>query len=217
MKMMVFQGYLKEMYPDGICVDAKSAREAISFLEFHPGFEVDTGIRHRVYLPKFPTNDSLEQPTDEEVIEIIPMPEAFEGGGGKGGILQVIIGAVIVVVGIYLRNPQIVQFGALMMLGGILQMLMPAPPKNGATSDADKSSYLPANRNTVKIGTPIALGFGKRKIYPHLLSFNVTATNLNAPSLTDDVPGEGTTGQGVGTLPTLPPQYGNTWNGYDPI
>ena len=56
-----------------------------------------------------------------------------------------------------------------MVLGGVLQMLVPSP-EDGETT---KSKYLAANGNTVAIDTPISLIYGTRRFGGHILSFDV--------------------------------------------
>ena len=75
-----------------------------------------------------------------------------------------------------------------MILGGIMEMLMPVPKATSALSE-DKSKYLPANKNTVKVGTPIPLLFGRGRMYGHFLSFDIDSTNhpsITTGEITDD-------------------------------
>ena len=185
-KLIVFEGYLEERYPEGIRIEAGSAAEAISALENFPGFEID-GPKHYVSLPDFQSYDSLYLSTELEVIKVVPV---LEGGGGKPGIMQVIIGAVIVGAAILTGNPfiangaltltgQVATAGLMMALGGVMQMLMPQPHVGGTDPS---SHYIPANKNKVAVGTPIPMLFGTRRIWGHILGYNVTATNLGAPS-----------------------------------
>lgn len=59
-----------------------------------------------------------------------------------------------------------------MILGGVLALLMSAPKATSVVAE-EKSKYIPANKNTVKTGTPIPILYGRRKVYGHFLSFDV--------------------------------------------
>lgn len=64
--------------------------------------------------------------------------------------------------------------GAMMVLGGIVQMLTPVPE----TDSTEGSLYLGAGVNTVRIGTRIPILYGTRKIGGHYLSFDVDAKDI---------------------------------------
>ena len=200
MKTIVFDGYLHKLYPDGIQVDAKSAAEAIGLLENFPGFRREDNMRHYLTMEDCPCEASFYATTDKKILKTSCMKEApdtglvFEGaGGGKAtGWLYVVVGAVVMVFAMQIGGAewgaQIMMAGLGMVMGGIMQLMMPQPPK--VTNEADsKSNYLAANKNTVAIGTPIPLLLGRHKVFGHLLSFNVTASNLNVPLNVSNTPG----------------------------
>jgi predicted phage tail protein len=186
MMILIFHGYLKELFPKGTLeVEATSAAEAIAALEGHPGFIRGEGLMHRVTLPGFQSRDAIYSRTNQSEIHIVP---ALEGEGGKGGLAQIIIGAVMIVAAIYSGGTSTALWtafessmamgGAMMMLGGVMQMLMPQPSINDGSQP--RSNYLPANGNTIAIGTPIPLLIGKRRVYGQFLSFNIDAVNQSA-------------------------------------
>ena len=91
-------------------------------------------------------------------------------GGKKGGALQTILGAVLVVVGVVVNaytggtagNP-FISMGTAMIIGGVVQMLTPLP-KPGSPDEADKnkpSTYFNGPVNTVQQGQPVPVGYGK--------------------------------------------------------
>lgn len=182
MKRIVFSGYLRDLYPDGIEVEAETAAEAVSALALWPGFRPADNVRHSVVMPQFGSKDALYARTDEPVLLVVPMQVL---SGGKGGLFQVIIGAVLIAVGFILGpgtpwGAGLIKVGASLMIGGVIQMLMPQP-EIGSTSQEEKSAYLPAGRNTTKVGTRIPLLFGRRRVWGHFLSVNVTASNKPKP------------------------------------
>jgi len=175
--LLIFHGYLKGLFPGGqLEVGATSAAEAISALDGRPGFRREDGDIHQVVLPGFGSHDALQAQTDVKEIHVLP---ALEGEGGNGGFLQVVIGAVLIVVGTVLTGmgnplgPWMVKAGWMMVAGGVLQMLMPQPTIS--KDETLRSNYLPANKNTIAIGTPIPLLVGRRKVYGQFLSFDIDA------------------------------------------
>lgn len=182
MKLVRFHGHLKDLYPEGIRVEGDSAAECIAGLQLHPGFRHDDGVIHQVFLPDFQSRDAIYDKTSREIIEMHPV---LEGGGGKNGsIIQIIIGVVLIATGygapagagmLGMSGGTMMMAGALMVLGGVTALLMPQPKLDTKGTENNRSNYLSANKNTVKIGTRIPLIFGKRRWYGHYLSFNVSA------------------------------------------
>jgi hypothetical protein len=118
--------------------------------------------------------------TDMEEIHVHPRRG---GGGGKGGLLQIIIGITLIALAIInpaflatlgMTNGMLYLTGGMMILGGLVQMLMPVPE----TDSTEGSLYLGAGVNTVKIGTRIPILYGTRKIGGHYLSFDVDAKDI---------------------------------------
>lgn len=198
-RKIVFTGTPAQMYPQGVSVQANTPAEALSALEQFPGFLSEDGQPvFSVRLPDFPSYSALHHPTDKETLIV---EEVLEGAGGRGGVLQIVIGAVLVVAAIATGNPflaqtgltltgQVAVAGAMMIAGGVLQMLMPQPQLSVNSNDP-RSNYLPANKNTTAVGTPVPLLFGQRRVWPHILSYNVTATNLQNPATATPSPGVG--------------------------
>jgi predicted phage tail protein len=184
MKTIFLHGSLNELHPEPIKVHAETAAEAVSFLKQLEGFDVENPRPIRVR--GIDCRDAIYDKTlcpDE--LHIYP---ALAGAGGNGGMLQVIIGAVLFIVGIVVgvltswtgfggaAGFSLAMSGAMMMLGGILMMLAPTPKTD---NDTRQSLYIPSNQNTVKIGTRIKLIYGRVRTYGHFLSFNVDAKKLD--------------------------------------
>jgi predicted phage tail protein len=113
---------------------------------------------------------------DMEEVHIFP---AFVGGK-KGGIGQIIIGTLLIVAAVVLAfvpggqllSSLLFKAGALVLLGGVLQ-LMNQPKRDGTNNT--KNHYLSTSKNTVAIGTRIPILYGQRKIGGHWLAFNINA------------------------------------------
>ncbi len=125
--------------------------------------------------------DDLCFPVTGEVIRIIPVVI----GSKKAGLLQTVLGAVLVVVGVavgYLSGGTLsavgygaAKLGAAMMLGGVVQMLSPQPSGLASKQSADnRASYAFGGvTNTAAQGYPVPLGYGKRRIGGAIISAGI--------------------------------------------
>lgn len=153
-----------------------------------PGFEKfmntskQRGLTYAVFRGKRNISEAdLLFPTSGEVIRIMPVVI----GSKRAGILQTILGAVIVVasaIGAYFApgNPISAfgfKVGAAMMLGGVAQMLSPQSMGLASKQDADnQASYAFGGvTNTASQGYPVPLLYGKRRIGGAVISAGVYA------------------------------------------
>lgn len=125
--------------------------------------------------------DDLGYPVTGDTIRIVPIII----GSKKAGMLQTIIGAVLVVVGTiaYAYGGALVaKVGASMIgagiaatAGGIVQMLSPQPAGLASKQDPDnRASYAFGSvTNTTAQGYPVPLGYGKRRIGGAVLSAGI--------------------------------------------
>ncbi|MDR3436442.1 hypothetical protein [Telmatospirillum sp.] len=181
MKRKIFlHGKLRNLAPDGLEFDAATVEEAISALclqtkAFNP---LPGKPRHELEVLGFDTDASLMAPLNDNVKELHLVPSLR--GGKAGGVLQIIVGAVMVVVGVALSwctggaSLALVMSGAMMIAEGLIALLSAAPKKN----DPDASKYIGAPQNTTAIGTPIPILYGRRLVYGQMLSMNVQANDV---------------------------------------
>ncbi|QDE42709.1 tail assembly protein [Citrobacter sp. CF971] len=125
--------------------------------------------------------DDLCFPVTGEVIRIIPVVI----GSKKAGLLQTVLGAVLVVVGVavgYLSGGTLsavgygaAKLGAAMMLGGVVQMLSPQPAGLASKQDAEnRASYAFGGvTNTAAQGNPVPLLYGRRRIGGAIISAGI--------------------------------------------
>ena len=125
--------------------------------------------------------DDLCFPVTGEVIRIIPVVI----GSKKAGLLQTVLGAVLVVVGVavgYLSGGTLsavgygaAKLGAAMMLGGVVQMLSPQPSGLASKQSADnQASYAFGGiTNTAAQGYPVSLLYGRRRIGGAIISAGI--------------------------------------------
>ena len=130
------------------------------------------------------SEDDLNYPVKEEVIRIVPIVI----GSKKAGVLQTILGAVLVVVGaIGMFTPwgqalggatwgsYAMQAGVGLMAGGIIQMLSPQAAGLASKQDAaNRASYAFGGvTNTAAQGYPVPLLYGKRRIGGAIISAGI--------------------------------------------
>ena len=201
MKTIVFKGYLEKLYPDGIQVEGESAAECLSALRGFPGFRPEDEVTHTVILPEFGSRDAIYARTANPNIVVVP---TIAGAGGKLGSLALIaIGSVLIATGwgaglgvdilgtTILSAQALTTVGVMLVLNGVVQLLMPAPEVQKSDLNEEKSNYIAANKNTVSIGTRIPLLFGRRRVWGHFLSFNITAGSRVKPEATVVPPDNG--------------------------
>lgn len=155
-------------------IQADTAWEAIEGLSLQlPQLKPDpfTG-RKTVQVVGFPTIESLRTPLDVAELHVMPSLEFAK----KGGLIKVIVGALLIVGAAFMGGtfwPAIVAaLGTSFLAAGLSQLLAPQPKLNGNDNEV-RSRYLGAAPMTARIGTPIQLGYGRRRIGVHLLSVNI--------------------------------------------
>lgn len=154
-----------------------------------PGFEqyMQTahlrGLRFAVFRGKKNIGqDELKHNSGEEDIRIAPVIS----GSKRGGVLQTILGAVLVV-GALALGPvgigaiagstamSIGLMGGSMMIGGVVQMLSPQPGGLASRQDPDNApSYAFGGPvNTTAMGNPVGLLYGEREIGGAIVSAGI--------------------------------------------
>lgn len=109
----------------------------------------------------------LDMNTSAKVIKVVPKVK----GAGGNGILQTILGAVMVVVGgvaMYFGQPwgaNLVGAGIGMMVGGIAMMLMPKIDNQDQNQDGNKANKgFGSAVTTVAQGNPVPVLYGQREV-----------------------------------------------------
>lgn len=128
------------------------------------------------------TEDDLDFPSCGRTIRIVPVIM----GSKRAGVLQTILGAVLVVVGVLgstigqawgggVWGPAAWKIGAAMMVGGVAQMLSPQPSGLASKQSADnRASYAFGGvTNTTAQGNPVPLCYGKRRIGGAIISAGI--------------------------------------------
>lgn len=183
---------IKKQYPNidpkNIPCKVRSAGEAVRAMESQfPGFKAM--IRRKGYYKVVRGQDLMDETKSinekeinmrfaEDTWHIMPVAA---GAGKGGGLLNIILGAILVVTGVVMLYfpatqgfaPSVIMAGAGMMLGGIVQMLTPVPelPKS---SREDTPSYLfNGALNVNQPGHTIPVAYGETFIGSIVASFGV--------------------------------------------
>lgn len=140
----------------------------------------DKGIAYAVFAGKRNlSKDELELPPGRGEIRIAPILV----GSKRGGILQTIVGAVLVVVGAVVSyfggglGAPLMKFGAVMMLGGVIQMLSPQPSGLSARDSPENGASYNFNGpvNTSAQGNPVPLLYGELEVGSAVISGGIFA------------------------------------------
>ena len=192
---LILHGRLRKLAPEGLWVDVATAAEAILAMSHALAKDLmPTPARPRqtVCIPGYEVDQDFYTLLPPEVTELHIVPVMM--GGKGGGILQMVVGAVLIVVGVIVGiwagwtgvggtvAYGLISMGIGMMLGGVLAMLSPGPkPFDTPKIDMEgrtASLYAGRPRNTTKIGTRIPICYGRYRLYGHILSSDIQATEV---------------------------------------
>lgn len=163
----------------------RDTREAIRALNATlPGFEKylnsskSRGLTYALYVGERNIGEQdLSFPNIGRDIRIVPVVI----GSKKAGLVQTILGAVLVIASIWMPGLSIAasnlmfSAGAAMTLGGVAQMLSPQPAGLSSKQDAaNQASYAFGGvTNTAAQGYPVPLLYGKRRIGGAIISAGI--------------------------------------------
>lgn len=192
---VIFHGVLKKLCPDEYKVEAETAAEAIRGVtnQLRKKLVRKDGTMFQVVCKQCLTRFAFFShiPESEETFELDLYPAFIPSGGGNGNVVNMIVGAVLIVIGTLLlifgpekiSGVKVATIGWSLITAGTIQFLTGAiglllTKKQDVSSDTTESSRtFGANTNTTKIGTRIPIGYGKYKIYGHYLSVNTQAVD----------------------------------------
>lgn len=155
-------------------------REAVKAIDAnHPGFARALanahaqGLEYAVFRNRRNIGEQELEMGGAREIRIVPVLR----GSKRGGVLQTVLGAVLVVVGAMFAQTWAVQIGAGLMLGGVTQMMSPQP-KGLSTSAGPENmpSYaFGSARNTTASGNPVPFCAGDRRWGGAIISAGIYA------------------------------------------
>lgn len=106
-------------------------------------------------------------------------------GSKRGGILQTIVGVVMIVAGIFLLatpfGAPLIAAGIGMVAGGVVQMLSPQPKglKTSAAPENQPSYAFGSAKNTTASGNPVPMCYGRRRWGGAIISAGIYAEDAS--------------------------------------
>lgn len=192
LKTIKLYGVLAKKFGKQFKLDVANTREAVRALSVQiPGFENfmlhahEHGLTFAVFQDKHNISEKeLDMGTEASVIKIVPK---VIGAGGDNGVLQTVLGAVMVVVGVILMytpaaafGPSLIAGGIGMMVGGVAQMLMPKIDNTqDQNQDGNKANFgFGGAVTTVAQGNPVPVLRGRREIGGFIVSAGQYAEDI---------------------------------------
>lgn len=183
MKTIILLGELGRQFGRRHRLDVHSAAEAIralcaNFADFSRfvASSHERNVGYRVLTDRTPTQevDQLRHPVSH-TIHIVPVV-----AGAGGGVGQILAGAALIAVGVVTGNPYVINVGVAVALGGVAQMLAPAPrAKTPAERPENAPSYIfDGPVNTTAQGHPVPVGYGRMIIGSAVISAGIVAEEL---------------------------------------
>lgn len=177
LKTIKLYGVLGKKFGREFHLAVESTREAVKALSVQvPGFEQfmltahEQGLAFAVFQDdENISEDQIDFETGAKVIKIVPKVI----GAGGNGVLQTILGAVMVVVGVvmlYIPGAQpfaasVIGAGIGMMIGGIAQMMMPKMDEGDQNQDGNRANKgFGGAVTTIAQGNPVPILYGQREV-----------------------------------------------------
>ena len=177
LKTIKLYGILAKKFGKEFHLAVDNTREAMRALSVQvQGFEHfmlhahEQGLEFAVFQDEQNIGETeLDMSTSAKVIKVVPKVK----GAGGNGVLQTIIGAVLVVVGVVLMfvpggqafAPSVIGAGIGMMIGGIAMMLMPKIENQDKNQDGNKANKgFGSAVTTVAQGNPVPVLYGQREV-----------------------------------------------------
>ncbi|EOZ7955925.1 tail assembly protein [Enterobacter asburiae] len=186
MRTIRLYGILGSTFGREFKLSVASPKEAVRALcVIVPGFErflntsKQRGLTYAVFSGKRNLNDD-ELSMDQSTADIRIAPVIL--GSKRGGVFQTILGVALVAVGAVASyfgggavGVPLMQFGAAMALGGVVQMLSPQTTGLASKQSADnRASYAFGGvTNTTAQGNPVPLLYGRRRIGGAIISAGI--------------------------------------------
>lgn len=182
MKTIILHGILAKKFGKSFNLAVGSTKEAMRALCVQlTGFEAfmmnahKQGLRFAVFHDKHNVGENeLDMSHTAKIIRVVPVVE----GSKKEGVLETVIGAVLVVAGIVATGMGFAPAGAALigagvglMVGGISQMLMPKVDAQDRNQDGNKANKgFGGAVTTIAQGNPVPILYGEREIGGFIMS-----------------------------------------------
>ena len=182
LRQIELHGVLADKFGKSFMLAVSTPREACEALGYQiPGFKQFMMTAHQSGLFFAVFNDDsnigeheLEMQTGASVIRIVP--QIVGSGGDTMGWLQVVAGAALIGVGLFVPGaaafaPALIGAGSGMLIGGVASLLMPVPNLDTQDPDGNKPSYAFGSAvTTVAQGNPVPVLYGHRYVGGFVIS-----------------------------------------------
>lgn len=184
-------------------LDTGSTKEAFSALKNTlQGFadfinqQAKFGLRYAIFRNGENVGESEFQLSGTRELRIVPVIE----GSKRGGVLQTIVGAVLIVAGVVVNywtggtgGNFLISAGVAMVAGGVVQMLSPQMKglRSREASENAPSYAFGGPVNTTAAGNIVGMLYGKRRIGGAIISAGIYAEDIGIPSGAPIPPGSG--------------------------
>ena len=132
--------------------------------------------------------EELRTPVGNDEIRFVPILK----GSKKGGIVQIIAGAVLIIAGIFVTGLSygwaapvgnyMIGMGISMIVGGVIQMLSPQPKMNKQEERDNKTSYLFQGAVNVQAqGNPVPILYGELWVGSNVISAGMDVSDGYVP------------------------------------
>lgn len=184
MKTIILTGILGKKFGERYELEVNNAKEAcLALSKMIPGFELFMtnahldGIRFAIWNGEMNIGEEeLDFKTASNVIRIEPVM-----GAAKAGVIQTVIGAILVVVGVLITigtlgggtalGAALIGAGVGLAVGGVISMLMPPMEVESGNDDGNKASKgFGGAVTTVAQGYPVPILYGERGVGGFLIS-----------------------------------------------
>lgn len=172
LKTIMLHGVLAEKFGREFKLAVLTAKEATHAIACQiPEFKKfmleaeQNGMRFAVFADEKNIGEKdIESVTSAKVIHVVP--KIMGAGGDTMGWLQVIGGAILVGVGVFVPGMQwAIGAGVGLMIGGAASLLMPSPTLDSQDEDGNKANYgFGGAVTTVAQGNPVPILYGRRYI-----------------------------------------------------
>lgn len=186
---VILHGRFAKYHEGPIKVEGENAFQIVEALSRQiVGFQPHpiTG-KARVKVVGYETEESLYVDlAPDTVLHITPQ---LNGGKSGNAFLQIVAGIALIGVSFIpgigaLAASIAMKVGTMLVLGGLSQLLAPAPEND--KDEQVKSRYLGAPGNTVQIGTRIPILYGEDRVYGHFLSFDINSQQFSGAAQAAD-------------------------------
>ena len=182
LRQIELHGVLADKFGKSFMLAVSTPREACEALSYQiQGFKQFMMTAHQSGLFFAVFNDDsnigeheLEMQTGASVIRIVP--QIVGSGGDSMGWLQVVAGAALIGVGLFVPGaaafaPALIGAGSGMLIGGVASLLMPVPNLDTQDPDGNKPSYAFGSAvTTVAQGNPVPVLYGRRYVGGFVIS-----------------------------------------------